>query len=559
MNPNIQAIIRAGGICAFLSTTSLTAFYGWYKAVSIPQAEASSFNIQFSPDLAPDSIALNPQEFQQTLEQAEVFEKSRDLAFLDFSHSPVEIRLAPPLYIEENINILEPNTANTSSPITFTDDTSSPKIDDIENEDPNVKIVALEQGSNIMNMLTEQGVENNVFWEIYEAVKPIYSLNKVPAGKEFTLTWDNETGSRKLASIDFSIDKKTKVQISRQENGSFFASKIERPTVRQMLRADAVIDSSLFAAGSRVGIPQTTMANLLKVFSWDIDFERDVKKGDKLNVLYNCEFDQETGQRLACNDILFASMVVGGQTKSLYAYTHDDGKIKYYSEKGFSAKKQFMKTPISMNRARISSNYGYRKHPTLNYSKMHSGVDFAAPTGTPIYAAADGVISQRGRYGAAGNMVVIKHGKYVTRYLHMNGFKKGQKVGQRVSQGDIIGYVGTTGRSTGPHLHYEIRLASNNTPLNPLKVSPISNTGLQDKAAKDFQKKRKEIDTLYASSKPNYVPNPTEVLAAIEDGSIDTRLASMADNKYIGEKEISISEVEIKPRPADLIAKNTSS
>ncbi len=545
MDSKVQAIIRAGSICAFLSTTSLTAFYGWYKAVSVPKAEASPSIILFAPDTDADPIALSPQDFQETLEQAEAFEMSRDIAFIDNISAPIEIRLAPSLYIEDNANLLDPSETNN-----IIDSKSFPK--NKGDESPNVKIVALEQGSNIMNMLTEQGIEHNVFWKIYEAVKPIYSLNKVPAGKEFTLTWDEKDGERKFESIHFSVDQKTTIRVSRQDNGEFFASKVERPTVKQMLRADAVIDSSLFAAGSRVGIPQTTMANLLKVFSWDIDFERDVQKGDKLNVLYNCEFDQETGERLACNDILFASMIVGGKTKSLYAYPHQDGTVKYYSEKGFSAKKQFMKTPISMNRARISSQYGRRNHPTLKYSKMHSGVDFAAPTGTPIYAAADGIIEKRGRYGSAGNMIVLKHGKYITRYLHMNGFKSGQKVGQRISQGQVIGYVGTTGRSTGPHLHYEIRLASNNEAVNPLKVSPISNAGLQNEAAKDFQKKRKEIDRLYASSLPNYVPKPEEILVAIKEGTIDTRLATTEEHKFIGINEVPITEVVLKGRPEDL-------
>lgn len=557
MNSKVQAIIRAGGICTFLGTTSLTAFFGWYKAVSVSSAEASQSNISFLPETREDSIALNEEDFQRALEQADNFEASRNMTFAD-NNTPLEIRLAPPLH-KENTPAYDPfaisseENANIEGDATLAENTQEQEDTDDKsdkNADPNLKVVALEQGSNLMNMFTEQGVSNDTFWKIYNAVKPIHSLNVIPAGKEFTLSWKDENGQRLLDSVHFSVDAKTTIRISRQEDGEFFASKMERPTVKQLLRAEAVINSSLYSAGNDVGIPQTTMANLLKVFSWDIDFARDVKEGDKLSVLYNCDFDKETGERLSCSDILYASMNLSGKTKSLYAYTHKDGKTKFYSEKGFAAKKQFMRTPI--NGARVSSRFGNRKHPTLGYSKMHSGVDFAAPTGTPIYAAADGVISQRGRYGAAGNMVVLKHGKYVTRYLHMSKFRSGQRVGQRITQGDVIGYVGTTGRSTGPHLHYEIRLASNNSALNPLKVTPEATSGLQNAEAKAFQSRRKELDRLYASSKPNYLPSPNEILTAIVDGSIDTRLASTAENKYVGQNEIPLTEVKIMPRPKDL-------
>lgn len=546
MDTKVQAILRAGGICAFLGATSLTAFYGWYKAVSIPLAEASLMQLNFTE--APAEIELTPDSVNNMLEQAQIFEFSRNLALAQPTDLPIEVRLAPTLFPDADL----PQN-NLQSAIT----TDVTEVAPIVEQDPNVKNVSLSQGSNITQMLVDAGVETSDVWAMVDAMKPVYSPNKIPADKDFQLIWkdvpaENGNIASEFSTMRFVINAKTSVEVVRQDDGSFLASKIERPTVKQTLRGDATITSSLYEAGQSAGIPQSTLSKLFRTFSWDIDFERDVKEGDKFSVLYECEFDQETGERLNCDDILYSTITVGNSKKSLYSFTHKDGKTKFYSEKGFAAQKQFLRTPISMDRARISSKYGYRKHPTLGYSKMHSGTDFAAPTGTPIYAASDGKITIRSRRGSAGNMVEIVHGKYKTIYMHMSRFASGQRVGSQVKQGDVIGYVGTTGRSTGPHLHYELRLTSNGQALNSLKVTPVSSGGLAADEAKAFQTHRKQLEARYAATQPNYIPNEEDIKTAVLNGTIIPEVIDIPAEVEADENERPLSEIEVRPRPADL-------
>lgn len=546
MDTKVQAILRAGSICAFLGTTSLTAFYGWYKAVSIPLAEASIAQLNFTE--APADIELTPDSVNNMLEQARIFEFSRNLALAQPTNLPIEVRLAPTLFPDNDL------PADNNQFAITTQDTS---IAPIVKEDPNIKNVSLNQGSNITQMLIDAGVASTDVWAMVEAMKPVYSPNKIPAEKEFQLIWkdtssQNGINNREFSTMRFIINAKTSVDVVRQDDGSFQAMKIERPTVKQILRGDAAITSSLYEAGQSAGIPSSTLSKLLKTFSWDIDFERDVKAGDKFSVLYQCEFDQETGERLSCDDILYSTITVGNSKKSLYSFTHQDGKTKFYSEKGFSAQKQFLRTPISMDRARISSKYGVRRHPTLGYSKMHSGTDFAAPTGTPIYAASDGKITIRSRRGSAGNMVEIVHGKYKTIYMHMSRFASGQRVGSQVKQGDVIGYVGTTGRSTGPHLHYELRLTATGEALNSLKVTPVSSGGLSAAEAKAFQTHSKQLEARYAATQPNYIPNADDIKTAVLNGTIIPEEIEVTTSDEVGENERPLSEIIVQPRPSDL-------
>ncbi|MFV0432109.1 MAG: peptidoglycan DD-metalloendopeptidase family protein [Alphaproteobacteria bacterium] len=564
MDSKLQAIIRAGGICAFLGTTSLTAFYGWYKAVSIPPADASIGDIGLLDTISNSTqeAFLETDKVDDVLEQAQVFEMSRNFAPTEVNNQPIEIRLVPTLYLDQDP---ADGTSNLTSKEPAEQELDEPPV---EKEDPNKQSVSLSQGSNIIEMLEDAGLMNSEAWKVANAMKNDagYSLNKIPAGKDFQLIWRERSGPGgnievEVAKVRFIIDAKTSIEINRQPNGDFTAERLDRPTIKQTLRGDAVIKTTLFQAGADAGIPQSTLAKLLRVFSWDIDFEREVKAGDKFSLLYKCDFDENSGERLSCNDILYAAMTIGGKKRSLYSFTHQNGQTKFYSEKGFSAQKRFMKTPVNMSRARISSKYGYRRHPTLGYSKLHAGIDFAAPTGTPIYAASDGKITVRSRRGTAGNMVEIVHGKYKTRYMHMSRFAQGQRVGGYVKQGQIIGYVGTTGRSTGPHLHYEIRLASNNNALNPLTVSPVSSGGLSSAEAKAFQNHRKELDNRFASTKSNYIPDANAIKTAIKDGAIGKETTQISGNANVQKtstndataaNRIPIEDIVIKARPKNL-------
>jgi len=199
----------------------------------------------------------------------------------------------------------------------------------------------------------------------------------------------------------------------------------------------------------------------------NIDFQRDIRKGDEIEVLYEA-FETEDGEFARYGNVLYANLTVGGREYPIYRFEMDNGDVDYFEPSGISIRKTLMKTPI--DGARISSGFGMRHHPVLGYNKMHKGMDFAAPTGTPIYAAGDGVVEKAGRNGGYGNYIRIRHNsKLKTAYAHLHRISSRVKPGARVKQGQIIGKVGTTGRSTGPHLHYEVLLA--NKQVNPRSVT----------------------------------------------------------------------------------------
>ena len=234
------------------------------------------------------------------------------------------------------------------------------------------------------------------------------------------------------------------------------------------------------------------MSEVIKAFSYDVDVQRDIQPGDLYGVVYE-RFEDEDGNLARTGDVLFASMTLSGKAIGIYRYTDRDGFTDYYDQDGHSLRKALLKTPI--DGARISSGFGMRKHPILGYSKMHKGIDFAAPSGTPIYAAGNGTIVKIGRNGGYGNYVKIKHANgYATAYAHLSKFAKGLKNGSKVKQGDVIAYVGSTGRATGPHLHYEVMVSGSQ--VNPKDVKLPTGTTLTGKELALFETRRNEIDKL---------------------------------------------------------------
>ena len=229
---------------------------------------------------------------------------------------------------------------------------------------------------------------------------------------------------------------------------------------------------------------------------------------DALEVLFTRSFDED-GKPVREGDVMFADLTVAGKSQKLWRYTPKDGTWDYFDEHGQSMKKFLMRTPI--DGARLSSTFGMRKHPILGYSKLHSGVDFAAPRGTPIYAAGDGVITRANRFSSYGNYISIRHANgYETAYAHLNGFARGIKSGTRVRQGQVIGYVGTTGRSTGPHLHYEVHVHGKK--VNPMKIKVPTGQKLAAADLKDFNAARARINAQIASA-PLVTPVETAKLA----------------------------------------------
>lgn len=297
----------------------------------------------------------------------------------------------------------------------------------------------------------------------------------------------------------FEPDFRHEIAVTRHRDGSFSAAKQAKKITRTLASVAAQITSSLYLAGQAQGLPANVLAELIRIYSWDIDFQRDIREGDSFEVTYE-EMRDEDGQVVHTGTVHFAALTLSGDRRALYRFVMEDGSVDYFDDKGQGARKALMRTPI--DGARLSSGFGKRRHPVLGYTKMHRGVDFAAPPGTPIYAAGDGVVSFAGRKGGYGNYINIRHnGRYHTAYAHMKSFARGMHSGKRIRQGEVIGYVGTTGRSTGPHLHYEILVDGRQ--VNPLSVRMPSGRKLKGDQLDRFLAAKSQMDLQFARLRDN--------------------------------------------------------
>jgi murein DD-endopeptidase MepM/ murein hydrolase activator NlpD len=301
---------------------------------------------------------------------------------------------------------------------------------------------------------------------------------------------------KQLTALSLQPDIERAIEVKRSQDGNYTSEEIQKPLTTSSVRADGTINSSLFVDGAKAGIPAQIIVELIRMFSYSVDFQREIQPGDSFEVYFDRKYDQD-GQPVKEGNIAYASLTINGKALKLWRFQSKDGGWDYFDEKGNSMKKFLMKTPI--DGARISSGFGMRRHPILGYSKMHMGVDFAAPKGTPVYAAGDGVVKLAGWQGGYGNFVEVRHANnYATGYGHMSRFAKGIKPGVRVHQGQVIGYVGSTGRSTGPHLHYEIRIAGKK--VNPLGVKMATGVKLSGKEFASFQDTRTKVASQMAEA-----------------------------------------------------------
>lgn len=344
--------------------------------------------------------------------------------------------------------------------------------------------VEVGRGDTFSGVLVDAGVAVEEAQNVVEAVSEHFNMKKLRAGQKLDLRLEPDTANKSLAlsKVSFTIDPLKTLHIERKENGEL-DSRLDEKQVNETRRAArVVIDGSLYGSAEKANLPDTVTANAIKMFSYAVDFQRDIKQGDKLEVLYNT-FETKDGYVAKTGDIIHARMVIGGKEFSLYRFKDKDGNEDFYTADGRSIRKGgsgLMKTPIAFGR--ISSGFGQRKHPVLGFTKMHKGIDFAAPIGTAIYAAADGKIEKAGRFSSYGNYVKIRHNsKMSTAYAHTSRFADGIRPGARVKQGQVIAYVGTTGRSTGPHLHFEVMM--NGVQVNPRSVKLVA----EDKSLKGEQ------------------------------------------------------------------------
>ena len=316
--------------------------------------------------------------------------------------------------------------------------------------------VVVGNGDTLMALMVRNGVAAGEAYDAITTMSKVFKPRYLMPGHEIVLTLrpsaePDTAGSLVSMKLVESVERDVVV---RRDGDGFLAETLDHPLEMEIAAAEGRIEISLFMAGEEAGVPPGVLADLIQVYSFDVDFQRDIRKGDGFTVMYE-RFVDESGATVRTGKILRASMTLSGKERSLYRFETGNGTVDYFDEDGKSARRSLMRTPI--NGARLSSGFGNRKHPILGFTKLHTGTDFAAPRGTPIYAAGSGTVETAGRNGGYGLYVRIRHnGTYKTAYAHMSGIARGVRKGTRVQQGQVIGYVGTTGRSTGNHLHYEV-------------------------------------------------------------------------------------------------------
>lgn len=312
--------------------------------------------------------------------------------------------------------------------------------------------MTVRRGDSLSAMLARVGVAAGQLQEVLALGKLTKPLHSLTPGQELVICHD-DAGA--LQSLDFPLTASDVLQVTRHK-GKLKASVVHRELQSRLSSASAEITSSLFASGQSAGLSGTQIVELASIFAWDIDFAQDLREGDRFAVLY--EEKLLDGERVAEGHIVAAEFINQGQLHQAIRYTDKNGHTDYYTPEGLSMRKAFLRTPVRYSR--ISSGFSlHRWHPVLHRFRAHKGVDYAAPTGTPVSATGRGKVVFLGRKGGYGNVVAIRHGKhYSTLYGHLSGFAPKLHNGSHVEQGDLIGYVGSTGLATGPHLHYEFRV-----------------------------------------------------------------------------------------------------
>ena len=314
-------------------------------------------------------------------------------------------------------------------------------------------------------------------------------LTNIYAGRELSLVLKKlDDGSNTVVNLLYPINNTLSIEIRKSQNDFIVKENILKLYKKEVVVKNK-IKNNLYNAAIESNIEPNVIVEFARIFGFEVDFQRDIRKGDTFEILYE-RFEDDNNIVRDTGKIIYASMYVNGAEINLYTF-NDGSDVGYYDIKGKSIVKSLMKTPI--NGARLSSSYGMRKHPILGYNKMHRGTDFAAPSGTPIMASGAGKITRARWCGGGGNCVKIKHNStYETIYAHMKSFARGIKEGRRVKQGQIIGYVGSTGLSTGPHLHYEVVV--NGKKVNSQKLKLPSGKVLKGQAREEFELKRIKID-----------------------------------------------------------------
>lgn len=349
------------------------------------------------------------------------------------------------------------------------------------------KELRIKSGQGLMDALLDNGADRRDAFNAINALSDHFNMRRIQVGQKLDTEYA-QNGTLLTLSLQRDFDN----MIIVERNGDNYQGRVDvLPSQIITRHSSGIIDDSLFLAAQKQGLPQAVIVELIRIFSYDVDFQREIRKGDQFEIFYERKLSED-GRRVQEGNILYARLNIKGKDIQLYRHMPKDSDYaEYFHEDGQSSKKALMKTPIEG--ARLSSYYGRRKHPVLGYTRMHKGVDFSAPTGTPIMAAGDGVVERSNWFGSFGNYVRLRHnGSYKTIYAHMSKFGRGIKKGVRVRQGQIIGYVGATGRVTGRHLHYEVY--KDGSQVNPLNLKMPSGIKLAGATYNEFEVVMNDVD-----------------------------------------------------------------
>lgn len=353
--------------------------------------------------------------------------------------------------------------------------------------------VKVDKGDTLSKLLTRQGAGYAEAHEIIQALKPHYNPRQIVEGQELELVLNpqaragQEENHFAVQEMKIRLSTAETLSLKQDQKGEFNIANVKAELTEELASGGGVITSSLYQTGVDSGVPPAILGALINAYSYDVDFQREIKSGDKFNVLFET-LKTEQDEVAGYGKLLYATLTLRGEEKKIYSFTRSNGDTGYYDERGQSIRKALLRTPV--NGARLSSGFGMRRHPILGYGRMHKGVDFAAPRGTPVYAAGDATVEYAGRRGSFGNYVRLRHNnEYDTAYAHLQ--KVATRSGKRVKQGDIIGYVGSTGASTGPHLHYEV--LKHGKQVNPKDVKFPTGHKLEGQELASFQENIKQI------------------------------------------------------------------
>ena len=350
----------------------------------------------------------------------------------------------------------------------------------------------VKSGDTFESIINSINLSNNEKKLFIQAIKKNKLINILRPSQKIYIKIDKKENPKILEFI-VEVNKKKEVYFFRDFENKSFQSKILEKNLKKIITyKENKITNSLYQSATNLQIKPNIIIEFARLYGFQVDFQRDIWRDDSFQIIYE-EFLNEDGEIIETGNIIFANLSLQNNDLKLYRHEYEKNKVDYFDENGKSMRKTLMKTPI--NGARLSSSFGKRKHPILGFTKMHTGTDFAAPTGTPILASGDGVVTRAQWCGGGGNCVKIKHNRvYQTVYAHMSKFGRGIKKGTRVKQGQIIGYVGSTGLSTGPHLHYEV--IENGRKINSQKLKLPSGKILKGDQRKIFEVDKIKIDVL---------------------------------------------------------------